>query len=49
MAQVSDAQGPTPDDKAKRRQNQRSLAIALCLGVLVVIFYVTTLVRFCGH
>ena len=40
-----------PDDgivlteEQKRRRRARSIAIALCLGVLVVLFYMVTLVK----
>ena len=33
----------------KRRQRARSIAIALALGALVVIFYVVTIVRLGGN
>jgi len=39
----------TPDDERKRRQRMRSIAIALALGALVLIFYVTTIIRFGSH
>lgn len=32
-------------DAATRRQRHRSVAIALCLGALVAIFYIATIVR----
>ena len=34
------------DDERWRRQRLRSIAIALALGALVVIFYAATIVRF---
>lgn len=33
------------DDEQRRRQRMRSVAIALALGGLVVLFYVATIVR----
>ena len=36
----------TSVDPRTRRQKGRSIAIALTLGVLVVIFYASTIVRF---
>ncbi len=44
-----------PDNKdelsaeAKRRQRMRSIAIALALGFLVVLFYAATIVRLGGN
>ena len=37
------------DDEAKRRQKMRSIAIALALVGLVVLFYVATLIRLGGN
>ena len=35
--------------EAKRRQRMRSIAIALALGFLVVLFYAATIVRLGGN
>ena len=45
MNDAPDAQ----DEERKRRQRLRSIAIAVALGVLVVLFYVATLVRLGGN
>jgi hypothetical protein len=37
------------DDERKLRQRRRSIAIAVALGLLVVIFYATTIIRFGLH
>jgi hypothetical protein len=37
----------TPEEVAQRRR--RSVAIGLALGVLVVLFFITTLVRLSGN
>ena len=37
------------DREAQRRQRMRSVAIALALGALVLLFYVATLVRLGGN
>lgn len=37
----------TPEEVAQRRR--RSLAIGICLGLLVVLFFVTTIVRLSGN
>ncbi len=37
------------DEDKKVRQRKRSLAIALILGLLVVLFYVTTIFRLGGN
>lgn len=33
----------------KKRQRTRSIAIALSLGVLCVLFFIVTIIRFGGH
>ena len=38
-----------PLNVGRRRQRMRSLAIALALGALVVLFYVATIVRLGGN
>jgi len=38
----------TPQEEARRRR-RRSIAIALALGALVVLFFVTTIVRLAGN
>lgn len=43
----SESETVTPD--AKRRQRIRSVAIALALGFLVVLFYAATIVRLGGN
>ncbi|MBV1692917.1 MAG: hypothetical protein KGP27_00490 [Hyphomicrobiales bacterium] len=45
MNDAPDAQ----DEERKRRQRLRSIAIAVALGGLVVLFYVATLVRLGGN
>ncbi len=39
----------TESEEARRRQRLRSLAIALALGFLVVLFYAATIVRLGGN
>jgi hypothetical protein len=44
--------GPVADDEQReqqRRRRMRSIAIALALGALVIVFYVATLVRLGGN
>ena len=44
--------GPIPaemTEEAKRRQRMRSIALALALGGLVVLFYAATMVRLGGN
>ena len=44
--------GPVADDEQReqqRRRRMRSIAIALALGALVILFYVATLVRLGGN
>ena len=38
-------EGIVLNEEQKRARRSRSIAIALCLGVLVVLFYVMTLVK----
>lgn len=40
---MGEVQGLTGEQQ--RRQRKRSIAIALCLGALVVLFYAATMVR----
>ena len=44
---ASDMAAFSPEDLARRRR--RSIAVALVLAALVVLFYVTTIVRLGGH
>jgi len=37
----------TPEEEARRRR--RSIAIGLALGALVVLFFITTMVRLAGN
>ncbi|MEM1371656.1 MAG: hypothetical protein AAGG72_05450 [Pseudomonadota bacterium] len=37
------------DEEKKRRQRHRSIAIAVALGAMVVLFYIATLVRLGGN
>lgn len=45
MAEPHEETGIVLTDEQKRRRRARSLAIALCLGALVVLFYMVTLVK----
>ena len=40
---------PLDETERKRRQRTRSIAIAVALGLLVVLFYVATMVRMGGN
>jgi hypothetical protein len=47
---MGDRQKPTPfsaEDMARRRK--RNIALGLCLAGLMILFYVTTIVRMGGH
>ena len=47
--QLADQNGNGDDQQAQaKRQRMRSIAIAVVLGLLVVLFYVATLVRMGG-
>ena len=47
--QLADQNGSGDDRQAQaKRQRMRSIAIAVALGLLVVLFYVATLVRMGG-
>ena len=37
------------DERAARERRRRSIALALVLGALVVLFFVMTMVRLKGH
>lgn len=41
--------GEHDDGEAKRRQRMRSIAIALALGGMVLLFYIATLARLGGN
>lgn len=43
------ANEPGSEDEQKRRRRGRSIAIALILGGMVVLFYVATIVRLGGN
>lgn len=45
MSDQRDQEGIVLTPEQKRARRQRSLAIAILLGVLVVLFYVVTLVK----
>jgi len=45
MNERRDEEGIVLTDAQKRARRSRSIAIAVCLGVLVILFYIVTLVK----
>ncbi len=41
--------GHEPEEERRRRQRMRSIAIAVALGILVLLFYLATIVRLGGN
>lgn len=49
MAKPRDMRELTGADAARMQQRRRSIAIAMALGVLVLLFYAVTMVKVGGH